>query len=155
MGAERKWLLDGGASGVVSDRGIAFSPGCPPLDRLRFVKSPATLALLATFALTATAAHGHASLQRAEPGIESKLKRSPAQVKLYFTERVEPGYSSVRVVNEHDQQVDRRDSQVDPSNRTLLRVTLPPLPPGTYRVLWRVLSIDADITEGNFTFRIE
>ena len=107
---------------------ITFRPGCPPLDRLRFVKSPATLALaLSTFALTATAAHGHASLQRAEPGIESKLKRSPTQVKLYFTERVEPGYSSVRVVNEHDQQVDRRDSNVDPSNRSLLRVTLPPL----------------------------
>jgi methionine-rich copper-binding protein CopC len=120
------------------------------------VKSPATLALaLATVALTATAAHGHASLQRAEPGVESKLKRSPAQVKLYFTERVEPGYSSVRVVNEHGQQVDRRDNRVDPSNPTLLRVTLPPLPPGTYRVIWRVLSIDADITEGNFTFRIE
>ena len=29
------------------------------------------------------------------------------------------------------------------------------LPPGTYTVQWRVLSIDADITEGAFTFRIE
>jgi len=24
-----------------------------------------------------------------------------------------------------------------------------------YRVVWRVLSIDADVTEGGFTFRIE
>jgi methionine-rich copper-binding protein CopC len=29
------------------------------------------------------------------------------------------------------------------------------LPPGTYTVRWRVLSIDADVTEGSFTFRIE
>ena len=94
-------------------------------------------------------------LQRAEPRVESKLKRSPEEVKLYFTEPLEPAYSSARVVNDRGQQVDRRDSRVDRANPTLLRVTLPPLPPGTYRVMWRVLSIDADITEGNFTFRIE
>ena len=35
-------------------------------------------------------------------------------------------------------------------------MTLPPqLAPGTYKVVWRVLSIDADVTEGTFTFRIE
>jgi methionine-rich copper-binding protein CopC len=52
-------------------------------------------------------------------------------------------------------QVDRRDSRVDRGNPALLRATLPPLPPGIYKVIWRVLSIDADITEGAFTFRIE
>jgi methionine-rich copper-binding protein CopC len=52
-------------------------------------------------------------------------------------------------------QIDRRDSRVDRTNPALLRATLPPLPAGTYTVLWRVLSIDADVTEGTFTFRIE
>ena len=120
------------------------------------MKSPARLALaLATCALTASAAVGHAVLQRAEPRVESKLKRSPEEVKLYFTEGLEPAYSSARVVNDRGQQVDRRDSRVDRANPVLLRVTLPPLPAGTYRVMWRVLSIDADVTEGDFTFRIE
>src|SRR5262245_20485041 len=105
--------------------------------------------------LTASAASGHAVLQRAEPRVESRLKRAPEEVKLYFTERLEPAYSSARVLDERDQQVDRRDSRVDRANPALLRVTLPPLPAGTYRVMWRVLSIDADITEGDFTFRIE
>ena len=94
-------------------------------------------------------------LQRAEPRVESRLRRSPEEVKLYFTERLEPAYSSVRVVNEHGDQVDRRDAQVDRANPAVLRATLPVLPPGTYRVLWRVLSIDADVTEGGFTFQIE
>ena len=110
---------------------------------------------LAACALTATVAAGHAVLQRAEPRIESTLKRAPDEIKLYFTERLEPAYSSVRVVNDHDVQVDRRDSRVDRSNPALLRATLPRLPPGTYKVIWRVLSIDADVTEGGFTFRIE
>ena len=110
---------------------------------------------LAACALTATVAAGHAVLQRAEPRVESTLKRAPDQVKLYFTERLEPAYSSLRVLNGQGVQVDRRDGRVDRSNPALLRATLPPLPAGTYKVIWRVLSIDADVTEGGFTFRIE
>ena len=110
---------------------------------------------LAACALTTTVAAGHAVLQRAEPRVESKLKRAPDEVKLYFTERLEPAYSAFRVMNDQGVQVDRRDSRVDRTNPALLRATLPPLPPGTYKVQWRVLSIDGDVTEGAFTFRIE
>jgi copper resistance protein C len=105
--------------------------------------------------LTAGSAAAHAVLQRAEPRVESRLKRSPEEVKLYFTERLEPAYSSVRVINDRGERVDRRDGHVDRANPTLLRATLPTLPSGTYQVLWRVLAIDADVTEGGFTFRIE
>ena len=105
--------------------------------------------------LTASVADGHAVLQRAEPRVESTQRRSPEEVKLYFTERLEPAYSAVRVLNDRGVQIDRRDSRVDRANPALLRATLPPLPAGTYTVLWRVLSIDADVTEGTFTFRIE
>ena len=110
---------------------------------------------LAACMLTASVAAGHAVLQRAEPRVQSTLKRAPDEVKLYFTERLEPAYSSVRVVNDRGAQVDRRDSHVDRSNPVLLRATLPPIPTGTYKVIWRILSIDADVTEGGFTFRIE
>jgi methionine-rich copper-binding protein CopC len=110
---------------------------------------------LAACALTTTVATGHAVLQRAEPRVESKLKRAPDEVKLYFTERLEPAYSAFRVLNDQGVQVDRRDSRVDRTNPALLRATLPPLRPGTYKVQWRVLSIDGDVTEGAFTFWIE
>jgi methionine-rich copper-binding protein CopC len=126
-----------------------------PASRPSVVKVIAPLALvLAICALTGAAA-GHAMLQRTEPRVESRLKRSPDEVKLYFTEPLERAYSSVRVVNDRGHQVDRGDSRVDRSNPALLRVTLPTLPRGTYRVRWRVLSIDADVTEGGFTFWVE
>ena len=130
---------------------IALAPAAPVLPGHRF--DPLAV-ILAVCALTGAAA-GHAMLQRTEPRVESRVKRSPDEVKLYFNEPIEPAYSSVRVVNDRGQQVDRRDSRVDSSNPVLLRVTLPDLPPGTYRVRWRVLSVDADVTEGGFTFRIE
>jgi copper resistance protein C len=97
----------------------------------------------------------HSGLQRAEPPVESTLKRSPKELKLYFSERLEPAYSRARVEDGQGARVDRDDSRVDRSNPLLLRVTLPPLAPGTYTVIWRVLSVDSHITEGRFMFRVE
>ena len=97
----------------------------------------------------------HSGLQRAEPPVESTLKRPPKELKLYFSERLEPAYSKVRVEDGQGGRVDRDDSRVDRSNPLLLRVTLPPLAPGTYTVIWRVLSVDSHITEGRFMFRVE
>jgi copper resistance protein C len=105
--------------------------------------------------LGAGAALGHSALQRAEPPVESTLKRPPNEVKLYFSERLEPAYSTVRVKDGRGAQVDRQDARVDPSNPLLLRVTLQPLEHGTYTVTWRVLSVDSHVTEGRFTFRVE
>jgi copper resistance protein C len=97
----------------------------------------------------------HSGLQRAEPPVESTLKRPPKELKLYFAERLEPAYSRARVEDGQGARVDRDDSRVDRSNPLLLRVTLPPLAPGTYTVIWRVLSVDSHITEGRFMFRVE
>ena len=97
----------------------------------------------------------HSGLQRAEPPVESTLKRSPKEVKLYFSERLEPAYSTVRVEDDQGARVDRDDGRVDRFNPLLLRVTLSPLARGAYTVVWRVLSVDSHITEGRFTFRVE
>jgi copper resistance protein C len=98
---------------------------------------------------------GHSGLQRTEPPVESTLKRPPREVRLYFSERLEPDYSTVRVRDGRGAQVDRQDAHVDPSNPVLLRATLQPLEHGTYTVIWRVLSVDGHVTEGRFTFRVE
>ena len=112
------------------------------------------LALMA-WVLGVGVALGHSALRRAEPPVESTLRRPPSEVKLYFSERLEPAYSTVRVKDGRGAQVDRQDAQIDPSNPLLLRVTLQPLEHGTYTVIWRVLSVDSHVTEGRFTFRVE
>ncbi len=43
---------------------------------------------------------------------------------------------------------------VDGSDGTELRVPLKTLPPGTYLVSWRVLSVDTHRTQGSFTFKV-
>jgi methionine-rich copper-binding protein CopC len=112
-----------------------------------------TLVVFALLIAASTAA-AHGVLQRTEPRGGSTLKLAPAQVRLEFTGAIEPAYSRVQVLDADGRRVDLGDSRVDPDNRALLRVSLPALPPGRYKVAWRVLSVDSHVTEGDFTFRI-
>lgn len=114
----------------------------------------AFLALTALFVATG-GAFAHSGLQRAEPQADSKFKRPPTEVKLYFSEQLEPAYSSVQVESEKGEKADRKDSHVDRSNPKLLRASLAPLEPGTYTVIWRVLSVDSHVTQGRFKFHVE
>jgi methionine-rich copper-binding protein CopC len=110
------------------------------------------LALALVLAIAGGAA-GHAFLDRAEPRVGGRVRTPPAQVMLWFTERLEPAYSRVQVVNQAGQRVDKDDGAVGGDGRQL-RASLTPLPPGTYRVVWRVLSVDTHVTEGDFTFQV-
>ena len=110
---------------------------------------------LAALTLTlAPLAGAHAHLDRALPAVGSSVRESPRELKLWFTQRLEPVFSKVRVLDGKGNRVDNNDPQVDADNATVLRVTLPRLAPGTYRVRWRVLSVDTHVSEGDFKFDV-
>jgi methionine-rich copper-binding protein CopC len=102
----------------------------------------------------AASAAAHAFLDRAEPRVGSTTRVAPSEVRLWFTERLEPAFSQARVVTSTGQQVNAASGEVDAANPKLIRIPLPALPAGAYRVIWRVLSVDSHVTEGDFTFRI-
>jgi len=108
----------------------------------------------ATLLLGAGAAGGHAFLERAEPRVGSTVRTAPSQVRVWFTENLEPAFSTLEVWNQDGKRVDAGTAEVSPASPTMLRVSLKTLGPGTYRVKWRVLSVDTHVTEGNFTFRV-
>ena len=110
--------------------------------------------VLALLLAVATGAGAHAFLDRAEPRVGGKVHAPPARVSLWFTERLEPAYSRVKVVDDTGRQVDKADGAVDAADARVLRASLPPLAPGTYKVIWRVLSVDSHVTEGDFTFSV-
>jgi copper resistance protein C len=103
----------------------------------------------------ASVALAHSELRQAEPAPYSKHKSPPREVKLIFTEQLEPAYSTLRVNNAEGVEVDRRDAHVDSSNPLLLRASLDPLGPGSYTVIWRALSLDPHTSEGHFAFQVE
>jgi methionine-rich copper-binding protein CopC len=96
----------------------------------------------------------HAFLDRAAPAVGSTVHGSPSSVKLWFTEPLEAAFTTIKVLDQTGKQVDNGDKAVDASDRTVLSISLPQLPPGTYRVVWRALSIDTHVTEGAFTFDV-
>jgi copper resistance protein C len=96
----------------------------------------------------------HAFLQRAEPSVGSTVQTSPNEVRIRFTENIEPAFSSIQVFDASEKQVDKRDVHLDASDHALLHVSLPQLGAGTYKVVWRVVSVDTHVTNGSFTFRI-
>jgi methionine-rich copper-binding protein CopC len=107
-----------------------------------------------TLLLGAGVAWSHAFLERAEPRVGSTVKSPPSQVRAWFTEALEPAFSTLEVVNQSGDRVDRGPARVDVASPALLQVPLKPLGPGTYRVKWRVLSVDTHVTEGDYTFRV-
>jgi methionine-rich copper-binding protein CopC len=82
------------------------------------------------------------------------VSQAPSELTLSFTQNLEPAFSSVDVLDEKGAKVDKGNVQVDPNDGALLRVSLNPLPPGTYKVVWHVVSVDTHPTEGDFTFQV-
>src|ERR1700676_1884616 len=96
----------------------------------------------------------HAFVDHTEPVVGSQIHGAPTQVKIWFTENLEPALSKIQVFDASGRELDKRDVKIDPSNAALLTVSLPELKPGKYKVLWRAVSVDTHVTTGNFTFEL-
>jgi methionine-rich copper-binding protein CopC len=114
-----------------------------------------TIFSLLVIVLTSTSrVEAHAFLKDAAPGVGSTLQTSPSEVRIRFTENIEPAFSSIRVFDASGKEVDKRDVHLDRSDRAMLHVSLPQLGAGIYKVVWRVVSVDTHATNGSFMFRV-
>lgn len=101
--------------------------------------------------LAATAAQAHAFLDHASPLVGSTVQAAPREVSLWFTQNLEPVFSTVEVTDASGARVDQGKAQI--SGNTM-RIGLKALGLGTYRVRWHALSVDTHSTQGNFTFHV-
>jgi copper resistance protein C len=110
------------------------------------------------FAALAVAAappvQAHAFLTRASPAVGSTVRAGPSEITLRYTEAVEPAFCTVQVTAAGGERVDGGDLHVDDKEPTVLHVSLKPLAPGTYKVVWRVVSVDTHTTNGDCTFKV-
>lgn len=94
----------------------------------------------------------HAMLDHASPKVGSSSPTAPREVVLWFTENLEPAFSQIEVRDARGALVSSGKARLGAKNE--LRVGLKALPPGTYKVSWRVLSVDTHRTQGDFSFRV-
>jgi len=104
--------------------------------------------------LPAARVSAHVFLEHSNPAVGGKIHSAPAAVRICFTEPIEPAFSSIQVFDATGKQVDKKDTHSDRSNRSLLQISLPRLGPGTYKVVWGVVSVDTHVTKGDFRFQI-
>ena len=97
-------------------------------------------------------AEAHGKLKQASPAAESTVKAAPGEVIITFTEALEPKFSKIKVQDAKGQRVDQGAAQVVLGEPTRLAVALKPLPAGTYRVTWRIVSVDTHRSEGSYQF---
>ena len=114
------------------------------------ISIPAAAILLAV--MPSTGAQAHAFLDHAEPRVGSTVPTAPRELALFYTQNLEPAFSSVEVSDANGARVDLGKPTISAST---MRVGLKQLPPGTYRVRWHVLSVDTHTTQGSFTFHVK
>jgi len=114
----------------------------------------AVLAANIALIVASPAGQAHAFLDHANPAVGSAIPAAPAAITLWFTQDLEAAFSKVTVTNQAGQRVDLGNVQVPQGAPAQLQVGLRPLPPGTYTVSWRVVSVDTHPSEGSFQFSI-
>ena len=119
--------------------------------RNAFIKIAASF----VFVLVASAAEAHAQLQKAVPPVGGVVTASPTEIRLKFSEGVEPRFSGITLATEAGVAQPTGKPAVDPADPSVLIAAIgQALKPGVYAVTWRAVSVDTHKTQGKFNFTV-
>jgi hypothetical protein len=114
------------------------------------------LAAMVLVGMSAVAAVAHAFLNQAVPPVGGTVAASPPEIRLYFSEAIEPRFSGIELTSLDGRPVKTGPSTVDPRDQMQFVLPVEPaLPSGRYKVTWHVVSVDTHPTQGDFTFEIK
>jgi copper transport protein len=127
--------------------------------RLRPIRRVVIASTLALFfiLLASGVASAHALLSRSDPASGEIIDygKAPSQLRLWFTEEINPALTKAIVVNHNNKAVDLGDSHVNSSDPRELDTGLQQLAPDFYVVIWKSTSAeDGHSTGGSFLFRV-
>jgi copper resistance protein C len=114
----------------------------------------AAIMALAATVFAAPPVEAHAFLDHASPAVGSTVPTAPTSVTMWFTQQLEPAFTTAIVTDASGNSVNGGAATVDAKDPTEMRVPLKPLAPGIYSVAWRALSVDTHTTQGHFTFEV-
>jgi copper transport protein len=126
-----------------------------PDRRLLAAIALAALAILGSPGVAGRRALAHAELLTSAPGAGEVLGEAPGELRLVFSEPLEPAFSSVDLLASDGSAVLTAAGEVDAADPNALAVPLPPLAEDVYTVRWRNLSAaDGHTSEGFFNFGV-
>jgi copper transport protein len=120
------------------------------------------VALVLALGVETPSAGAHAVLEASKPAAGESLAQPPTEIIFYFTEAIEPNYSTAYVTGADGRRWELPNEgafhiHTDPTNPGLIMNPTQPdgttMPNGTYTVVWDVLSaVDGHRTKGAFAF---
>jgi copper transport protein len=115
----------------------------------------ALLVVLLALLVAPAVAGAHATVVRTTPADGAVLPSAPRTVQMRFTEAVDLGPGSLRLLDAGGKEIDTDDARHAGGDRATAVLTLPSgLENGTYVVAWRVTSADSHPVSGAFSFSI-
>ncbi len=80
---------------------------------------------------------------------------APTEVRISYDDPLEPAFSHLTVQDAQGKQVNQAKSSVEGETRKILRVALPELTAGQYKVQWAAVADDGHRTQGTYTFTVK
>lgn len=80
---------------------------------------------------------------------------SPPELSVFFTEPLEPKFSSLNLTDEKGAPISNAKSVVDSSDQKHMTLALPRLAPGIYHVHWVTAATDGHRMDGSYSFKVK
>ena len=117
-------------------------------------RASALLVALAVALAVPAAAWGHATLLATQPQASGVLSQPPTEVRLTYSERVEPRFAVISVTDAHGAQQIAGSPARSANDPNTIFVPIKRVSQGWYLVWWRVISADGHPVRGAFTFAV-
>lgn len=100
-------------------------------------------------------ASAHPHLQSANPAPDAIVSTPPQEVRVAFSEVIEPSLSAIQIVGATGPVATAGKAFVDQvAPETLVVKLSQPLPPGDYEARWRCVGMDSHVMRGSYHFEV-
>jgi methionine-rich copper-binding protein CopC len=111
-------------------------------------------AALGALVVLGTAAMYHNHLVKSSPMAGESLTTSPAEIRLWFSERPEIPFTSVTLLTSDSTKIATIKAVKTTDSMAVAAPLASPLKPGTYLVTWRTAGSDGHAIRGTYRFTI-
>ena len=99
-------------------------------------------------------AWAHAELIGGEPAEGAVVDRPPEQVRLHFSEPIEPEFYALQVYASDRSRIDSGSPRISPTDARVLEVDVRDAGSGTFTVVWRAVSLDSHVIRGVYAYTV-
>jgi putative copper export protein/methionine-rich copper-binding protein CopC len=112
------------------------------------------ISIVALVLFLPTIALSHAKLLKSNPAANSVLRVSPRLIELWFNVELQPDFNTITIKDQNNKVVETGNIRLAESNKKL-ELDTGPIPSGSYKVEWSILSTDEHKMRGEFSFKLD